>query len=133
VSPNEKDLIRYRLDRAKETLEEAQIMLQTGHPSGAVNRLYYACFYAVNALLLCHNMSSAKHSGVLSLFNKNFIKSGVFKAEFGHFYTRLFDRRQDSDYEDIVPPALADVEKLLPQAKDFIASVSEYVLGKLEA
>jgi uncharacterized protein len=133
MKPNEKDLIRYRLDRAGETLEEAQVMLKTGHPSGAVNRLYYACFYAVNALLLCRNMSSARHSGVLSLFNKNFIKSGVFDAKFGHFYTRLFDRRQDSDYEDTVPPTIADVEKLLPQTEDFIAAVSKYVLERLEA
>lgn len=76
-------------------------------------------------------MSSAKHSGVLSLFNKNFIKSGIFKAECGHFYTRLFDRRQDSDYEDIVPPTLADVENILPQAKDFIDTVSKHVAEKL--
>jgi uncharacterized protein (UPF0332 family) len=102
VNPDEKHLIRYRLERARETLEQAQVMSDTGHPAGAINRLYYACFYAVNALLLCRNMASAKHSGVLSLFNRHFIKTGVFSADMGKFYSDLFDSRQDADYADMV-------------------------------
>ncbi len=60
TDPREK-LIRYKLSRAEETLEEAAVMLRTGHPYGAANRLYYACFYAVTALLLTGNLSSSRH------------------------------------------------------------------------
>ncbi len=56
-------LIRYRMERAGETLEEAAVMLEKGHVNTAVNRLYYACFYAVSALLLTRELASAKHSG----------------------------------------------------------------------
>ena len=69
MTEGQKDLIRYKLNRAEETLAEAKLMIQSNHPYGATNRIYYACFYAVTALLLTRNLSSSKHSGVVSLFN----------------------------------------------------------------
>jgi len=65
-------LILYRLERAKESLDEANILMERGHANTFVNRLYYACFYAVSALLLTKGLSSAKHSGVRALFHQNF-------------------------------------------------------------
>jgi uncharacterized protein (UPF0332 family) len=132
VNTAQKDLIRNRLARAVETLEQAKIMFQTGHPSGAINRLYYACFYAVNALLLSCDKSSAKHSGVISIFNKDFIKPGIFPPDMGQFYTDLFDSRQDVDYSDIVDISEQQIRQLLPQTQAFIDSIIEYLQPKLE-
>jgi uncharacterized protein (UPF0332 family) len=70
-------LIHYRMARARETLAEADLMAQNGHWHGCVNRLYYACFYAVTALLLRHDLSAGKHAGVRSLFNRHFVRTGV--------------------------------------------------------
>ncbi|MDO8585606.1 MAG: HEPN domain-containing protein [Armatimonadota bacterium] len=64
------ELIRHRLQRAREALAEASALLDVGFTTGVVNRTYYACSYAVNALLLSKGLSSAKHSGVLSLFSQ---------------------------------------------------------------
>jgi len=63
------ELIRYRLSRAEETLEEARLLAENKHGNAAVNRLYYACFYAVLALLIRDGRYSSKHSGVRALFN----------------------------------------------------------------
>ena len=63
-------LIRYRLERARETLAEAATLAHASHWNGCVNRLYYACFYAVTALLLRKGLGSSKHSGTLGLFNR---------------------------------------------------------------
>ena len=120
-----KELIKYKLQRAEETLEEAQIMLQTSHLHGAANRLYYACFYAVSALLMSRDLSSSKHVGVMSLFNRHFIKTGILPVEMGKFYSRLFDNRQDSDYADIVQINLDDVEDNLESAKGFISAIKK--------
>ena len=76
-------LINYRLERAHETLEEARILLEQEHANTYVNRLYYACFYAVSALLLTKGLSSAKHSGIRSFFHQNFVKSGLVDQELG--------------------------------------------------
>jgi len=79
-----KTLILYRMGRAHEALDEALLLLQEGHANTFVNRLYYACFYAVSALLLTKGLSSAKHSGVRALFHQKFVKPGVVDAEL-HF------------------------------------------------
>ena len=73
----QENVIKYRRERAKETLEEAEIMLENNKLIAAVNRMYYAIFYEVLALLLTKGLSSSKHSGVRSLFNKEFVKPGI--------------------------------------------------------
>ena len=70
------ELIRYRLSRAEETLEEARLLAENKNGNAAVNRLYYACFYAVLALLIRDGRYSSKHSGVRALFNIHFVKNG---------------------------------------------------------
>lgn len=69
------ELSRYRIKQAEESLDEAKFLL-TGKKSGrsVINRVYYAMFYAVLALLVYEQYSSSKHSGVLSYFNRRFIK-----------------------------------------------------------
>ncbi|MCX6383175.1 MAG: HEPN domain-containing protein, partial [Actinobacteria bacterium] len=79
------NVIKYRRERAKETLEEAEIMLDNNKLIAAVNRIYYAIFYEVIALLLTKGLSSSKHSGVRSLFNKEFVKPGIISEEYGNF------------------------------------------------
>lgn len=81
-----KALILYRLERAHEALDEADILLQRGHANTYINRLYYACFYAVSALLLTKDLSSAKHSGVRTFFHQNFVKLGIVTIELGQLY-----------------------------------------------
>ena|SRR4030067_2318225 len=72
-----KDLIEYRFARAQEALEEAHMLADGQHWNACVNRLYYACFYAVSSLLAKYDLTASKHSGVRSLFNANFVKTGM--------------------------------------------------------
>ena len=69
-----KALIKYRMERAEETYKEALLMRTEDHWNACANRLYYACFYAVSALLAKYGLSSSKHSGIKSLFNQHIIK-----------------------------------------------------------
>ncbi len=95
-------LVHYRLERAKETLAEAELLAKAGHWNGCVNRLYYACFYAVTAALLHAGFASSKHSGVMSLFNRHLVKPGIVSRDSGQLYSDLFRSRQRGDYEDLV-------------------------------
>lgn len=83
------ELIAYRLSRARESLEEAVLMAGAGHWNACANRLYYSCFYAVNALLARHATAAARHSGVRSLFGQHFIKTGLAPADLGALYNDL--------------------------------------------
>ncbi|CAK8725621.1 hypothetical protein KKHLCK_17195 [Candidatus Electrothrix laxa] len=69
------DIVRYRLERAEETYQEALLMQREKHWNTCANRLYYACFYAVSALLQQHDFSSGKHSGVKAFFNRDILGS----------------------------------------------------------
>jgi uncharacterized protein (UPF0332 family) len=96
------DLIKYRLEKANQTMEDAQLLATAKRWNPCVNRLYYACFYAVSALLAQNEVSSSKHTGIRSLFNLNFVKTGIISKETAEIYNDLFDRRQEGDYADFV-------------------------------
>ena len=115
-----KDLVLYRMTRANETLEDARILANTGRWNACVNRLYYACFYAVSALLVRHGLSSSKHTGVRSLFNRHYVKTGKIPKDLARIYNDLFERTQEGDYIDFVSflesqvlPWISEAEKLV--------------------
>ncbi|MBA7586453.1 hypothetical protein ES708_28453 [subsurface metagenome] len=122
-----KTLVLYRLNRADESLEEALILLERGHINTFVNRLYYACFYAITALLLSKGLSSSKHSGVRALFHQNFIKNGLINREMGKFYDKLFDTRQKGDYADLIYFDKKEVSPWFNEARNFISSIKNII------
>jgi uncharacterized protein (UPF0332 family) len=78
-------LMAYRLQQAEETLQDAATMLTGNFSSRSiVNRSYYAAFYAVLALFLSEGISirTSKHSGIISVFNKEFILSAKIDRRF---------------------------------------------------
>jgi len=103
------------------------LALTDGHLRSAVNRLYYACFYMVSALLFAEGLASSKHSGVRSLFNRHWIKTGRLPVEMSSFYRDLFNRRQQGDYDDFVDFAADDVQAWYEQANTFFTTISEEI------
>jgi uncharacterized protein (UPF0332 family) len=119
------ELVKYRLEKAENTLEDAKKYLEYATPESTVNRIYYAMFYAVNALLITKGLSASKHSGVLALFNKEIVKQGMIEKELGRFYSEMLYRRQKGDYEDFVRFSKEDVKLWLEKAEEFINKVAE--------
>jgi uncharacterized protein (UPF0332 family) len=121
------DFIQYRVARAREALDEAEILADSGHWNACVNRLYYACFYAVSALLSKHDLSSSKHSGLRSFFNHNFVKVGIIPKETAIIYNSLFERRQEGDYDVFVTFKETDVKPWLKEAAVFVDTVIKLI------
>ncbi|MDZ7624728.1 MAG: HEPN domain-containing protein [Ignavibacteriaceae bacterium] len=119
-----KDLIAYRLSRADETLKDARVLAKSGRWDACVNRLYYACFYAVTALLMLDGLSSSKHSGIRSLFNKHFVKSEKVPKKLAAIYNDLFERRQEVDYIDFINFSEEQVMPWISKAEEFINFIS---------
>ena len=126
---NKDILISYRLERANELLQEAEQIAKMGHWNSCVNRLYYSCFYAVTALLLQRDFSSSKHTGIRSIFNKEFVHKGIIKKDFGKLYNKLFDYRQQSDYEDLFVMKKEKVIPWISQTKEFVKQI-EMLINK---
>ncbi|MCP4399848.1 MAG: HEPN domain-containing protein, partial [bacterium] len=91
-------LITYRLEQAHESLDSAQLLLVHEKYRPSVNRSYYAMFYAILALLALKNFKPSKHSGAISFFNREFVKTGLIDKEFSRWLHEAFDLRQRSDY-----------------------------------
>ena len=127
MNGNIEDLIRYRLSRAAETLDEARLLAEKKHGNAAVNRLYYACFYAVIALLIRKGHYSSKHSGVRALFNMNHVRTGVVPKKMAQIYNDLFERRQEGDYDDFVIFDVGDVLVWITEAETFVTYISNRI------
>ena len=117
------DLIKYRIKRAHETMEEVVVLSDIGHYNAAVNRLYYACFYAAQALLLKHHISATTHAGVKTMLGLHFVSKGILSVENGKTFNTLFEKRHSSDYEDFAYCDKALVDDLTPLAEAFISKV----------
>lgn len=124
-------MVLYRLKRAWEALDEANVLFEHGHTAASVNRLYYACFYAVSSLLLTGNFSSSKHSGVRRLFHEHFVKTGEVSTELGKFYDLIYDNRQKSDYADLVIFERGDVEPWIALARDMVSAVHKLIEARI--
>jgi uncharacterized protein (UPF0332 family) len=124
------DLIRYRLEKANETLDDAKLLANAKRWNPCVNRLYYACFYAVSALLAQNEFSSSKHTGVRSFFNLHFVKTSKISKDVAEIYNDLFDRRQEGDYADFVVFREDQVLPRIEKADIFIKTVFSLVLNK---
>ena len=109
-------LIAYRLQEAKEAREEAAILLHNGKLRGATNRAYYAMFYAALALLASKQQIASKHSGVISLFHKEFVKTGIIPPETAKSLDIAFDLRNKIDYREFVVPEESVVHELLKES-----------------
>ena len=122
-SEAQKTLIGLWLKKAEESLASAELELNAGHANFAVNRLYYACFYAVTALLLQDGKQFARHSAVKSEFIRTYIKSGRVDVKWNKFYQKLFDDRQEGDYIPTATFEAQDVSMCLQQAREFIGLI----------
>lgn len=116
-------LIKYRIERAEETYNEALLMRTGEHWNACANRLYYACFYAVSALLAKYGLTSGKHSGIKSLFNQHIINKKILDKSRGKLYNQLFEARQEGDYVDFVSFDRDLVEPWVPRVKEFIDDI----------
>jgi hypothetical protein len=125
------EYIRYRLLKARETLRDANSLHVIGSATSTVNRIYYACFYAVSALLLSEGHSSSKHTGVISLFDRLWIKPKRLSSELGIFYRMMFEYRQKGDYQDMFVFQADDIKVWLTQAEEFVDTLSKRTEEKI--
>jgi uncharacterized protein (UPF0332 family) len=127
MTPEQIETIRHRLGKARQALGEARGLFDLGYTIGVVNRTYYACFYAVSALLVSEGLSTSKHSGVLSLFSQHWIKTRRLDTELWDFYKDLFDMRLTGDYQDVPAFDRADAERWLGEAEDFVNQITGWL------
>ncbi len=124
---SKENYIKYRLTKADETLLAAKILIENKLWNSVINRLYYACFYAINALLVSKNISAKTHNGVKTQFFLNYIKTGIIDKKYSLLYSDLFDWRQKGDYNDFFDFKEDDVLPLYEPCKELIVIIKSII------
>ena len=120
-----KSLVVYRLQHAKDTFAEVKSITESGFYNTAGNRLYYACYYAVIALLVKHNIPTQTHAGVKQMLGLHFVTTKILSPEYARFYAQMFNNRISGDYDDFITFDLEMVEELIPQTQLFIDAIDK--------
>ena len=102
-------IVLYRMENARRTLNEIADHCERGYWNTAINRMYYACFYAASALLVANKI----------------VLTGQLSVGMGKFYTLIFNKRSSGDYEDFINHDQKTVDELYPYALTFINSIDE--------
>ena len=116
-------ITKYRTEKAIQTLEDAKQIAEIKRWSSAVNRLYYSIYYAATALLISNGHISRTHSGMMSLLNQYYVTTGILTKEDSKLIKRLFDLRQESDYDDFIDVDEEDVMHYLPEVETLVQKI----------
>jgi uncharacterized protein (UPF0332 family) len=122
-------LVARRMSQAEETLVDAHFLLTSERPAArsVVNRAYYAAFYSTLALLQTIGQFPRKHSGVIALFDREFVRPGHFSKEMSDSLHRLFRVRLEDDYERVEPVPMEEARHALEIAEQFVNEVGAYL------
>jgi len=124
---HKEDLIRYRIEKAEGTIEEAELALKNDKFSLSENRIYYSIFYIVSALALRYDFSTSKHKTLKGWFNQAMVKTEKIDVSFGKTYAKAFEKRQKADYDDYVTFNLEEVKLDLEKAKKFVIRIKKFI------
>jgi uncharacterized protein (UPF0332 family) len=113
IDKRTKKLSDYRLKKAKASFHQAKLLFSDKQYDGSINRIYYAIFNTIRCLLALIKLDSRKHSGIISFFDKFFVKTKICNKELSKIAHEAFNARQDSDYEDFFTPSKEETIQLL--------------------
>lgn len=123
------DLVKHRLEQAKAALDDARYLIDGNRSSNSiVNRAYYAMFYAALALLeSAPGKIPSKHSGVIGIFDMEFVSKGILPKKLSKDFHQAFELRQVSDYQISRFVSSEQAAEVWKNASEFVARVSEHL------
>lgn len=121
------ELVEYRLESARERLRSSQLLLEAGQYKDSIGRSYYAIFTAVRAVLATNEVDFSKHSGVISYFQKEFIKTGKFDIKYSKILQNAFQIRNTCDYDDFYIATKNDAEEQYKNAEEMLITIERFL------
>ncbi|SHI85333.1 Uncharacterized protein, contains HEPN domain, UPF0332 family [Tangfeifania diversioriginum] len=119
------DYINYRIKRADETIREVAVHIENKFWNTAINRMYYACFYAISALLTKEKIEVSSHSGVRQKFGEYFVRTGKIDRDLAKHFTELSEKRHKGDYNDFFDYDEETVLRLFPYSERLVGEVKK--------
>ncbi len=120
-------IVSLELKRARETYDDIGCLISANRLNGAANRMYYAVFHAVCALLIHDGHQVSTHKGSHALFSLHYIKTGILPREYGQLYSQLQTMREESDYNCAYDVEMDEIEQRLKPTKRLIEDIERLV------
>lgn len=120
-------LVALELKKARETYDEIEILVTANRLNGAANRMYYAVFHAVCALLIHDGIQVNTHKGSHALFSQQYIKTGILPREYGQLYNQLQTMREESDYNCAYDVEFDELQQRLEPTRRIIEDIERLV------
>ena len=120
-------LVALELKKARETYDEIEILVTANRLNGAANRMYYAVFHAVCALLIHDGIQVNTHKGSHALFSQQYIKTGILPREYGQLYNQLQTMREESDYNCAYDVEFDELHQRLEPTRRIIEDIERLV------
>lgn len=121
------ELCKYRIQEAVDSLTVAKKCLKDDFYKDAINRSYYAAFYAVKAVLSLGTVDFKRHKDVIAYFNKEYVATEIFSREIGRRLATLKQLREKSDYDDFYIASKEKAEEQAETAYMVISAVKAYL------
>lgn len=126
-------LVKHGMDVACDTMKEALMLSNGGFYNGAVDRLYYACYYAAKALLLTDDIQVFEYHDVKTMLGLHFVSKGRLSVSSSQLYSILYYQWYSMDYDAFVYCDKEMVDELYPKAEAFIDEVKELIESSCNA
>ncbi len=117
------------MTKAETALAAARRDYAAGDMALAVNRIYYACFYAASAVLLSENRQFSKHAGVRAAVHQYLVNANRLSMQWGQFYDQAFEDRQEADYQALTAFEGPRVHNRIHQAAEFLTEMRRLLQG----
>ena len=121
-------VVGLELEKADKFLSQADTVAEMGIWDVVANRIFYAAFHAVSALLIHDHIEVRSHKGAGLMFGQKYVIPGVFSAEDGRLYAKLQDLREKSDYNLVYQSDKSEMEPLIEQTKDLVSRIKARIV-----
>ena len=125
-----KEEIESVIDKARRAVQSSKREFNSGDYDYACSRAYYAVFYLIEGVLMIDNKRFTKHSAVISFFNKDYVKTGLFPVEFSKHIKYLLKRREIGDYSFSIKVGKEDAQNCITMAEEIFKEISGYLKKK---
>lgn len=123
----QRELVEHRLASAKEKIRASKLLMDSGFLKDSVSKSYYAMFSAVRALLATVGVDFSKHAGVISYFQKKYIKTNILDKKYSTYMSKAFEARNNSDYDDFFLVSKADAQLQYDRAVELLDEIEIYI------
>lgn len=108
------------LRKARKSIEAARTLFENGFYAFALSRAYYSMFYCAEAILMTKNIRVSKHSAVIALLGRDFVKTGEIPHKFFTYLRTTFNLRQTADYSFVVDITEEEARENIRRAEEFL-------------